>query len=55
MYTFYYNYFIIFNDVYLEILKLKIYFKNCAKSKRDEQKRTEGVVSNNPTHFIHTC
>ena len=29
--------------MYLEILKLKIYFENCVKSKREEQKKNEGT------------
>ena len=30
--------------VYLEILRFKIYFENCAKSKREEQEKSKGVV-----------
>ena len=30
--------------MYLETLKFNICFENCAKSKKEEQKRTEGVL-----------
>ena len=40
---FYHIFFIIFYNAYLEILKLERCFKNCAKSKWEEQKRMEGV------------
>ena len=38
MYTFLLYIFYIFHYAYLEILMLKIYFENYAKSKRDEPK-----------------
>ena len=46
MYTFltYTPIFYNFYDMYLEILRFKICFENCAKSKRKEQKRTKGVL-----------
>ena len=36
-------FFVIFYDAYLEILRLKIYFENCAKSKSEKHLETEGV------------
>ena len=43
-YTFLLYIFYNFNDGYLEILKLKIYFKNYTKSKQKEHQETEGVL-----------
>ena len=42
MYIFYY--------VYLEILRFKICIENCAKSKWEEQKETEGIATFNEYH-----
>ena len=44
IYTFYYVFFIILYDAYLDILRLKIYFENCIKNKWKENLKTEGVV-----------
>ena len=43
MYIFLLCIFYNFYYAYLEILRLKIYFKNCARSKQEEQK-TKGVI-----------
>ena len=37
-------FFIIFYDAYLEILRFKIYFKNCVKYKGEEKRKKGGSI-----------
>ena len=39
--------------MYLEILRVKLFFENCAKSKQEEQKIREGALVINNDIFSH--
>ena len=55
IYTFYYVFFIIFYYVFLEILRFKICIENCGKSKWEEQKEIDKVLSTNTIKEYDTC
>ena len=49
MYIFYYVLFIIFYFEYLEILRLKIYFKNCEKVNKKQKKNGWSILKDKGT------